>query len=687
MTQLWLDTETYCETDIKRGHHRYAEDVEVMLITWALDDEPPQLVDLTQGDAIPAALLEALADPLVEVVMHNSAFDRAVLRHALGVDIPVERVHDTMVRAQLHSLPGSLDKLCAVLRVDANAAKHKAGAGLIQLFCKPRPKNVKLRRATWRTHPEKWEEFCSYALADITAMREVYRKLPRWNWRPEEIELWHLDQEINERGFRVDLGLVDAAIEAVADRKQELSRQTREQTDGAVASTNQRDALLLHLADHYGFTLPNMTGPTLEKALALDLPAGVRELLAIRLEAATASVAKYQAVARSVSSDGRLRGTLAFCGASRTGRWAGRIFQPQNLPSRSEFSAAEIAVGIDALKMGALDLIGLPVMPLCSAAVRGVILPSEGRHLVVADLSNIEGRVAAWIAGEDWKVEAFTAYDRGEGPDLYKVAYARAFGVDPRDVSKADRQIGKVMELALGYGGGVGAFVTFALSLNVDLDAMADQAWSSIPDETRREAAEFLDWTKRQKRATFGLANETFIVCEAFKRLWRASHPNVVQLWADLENAMRASVAGNGFTRSLAGDRLNVLRLGPWARLVRPSGSSLSYPSLKIDEKNRLTYVGQHQYTRQWQGITTYGGKLFENVCQAIARDVLAHGMVRASEGGFDILLTVHDEVIAEAGRELTSKELSSYMVAQPRWAAGLPLAAAGFEAERYRKD
>jgi len=683
---LYLDTETYCETPLRAGVYRYAEAVEIMIVTWAIDEAPAQAVDLTRGERLPPLLLETLADGDVRVVMHNAEFDRTVLREALDIDIPLERIHDTMARARLHSLPGSLGALCAVLGVPADKAKDKEGGRLIRLFCQPGPKNRKLRRATWHSHTEDWEKFIAYALSDIDAMREVYKRLPRWNWLREEVELWRLDQRVNERGFRVDTDLVEAAIAAVAARRVELSADTGATTEGLLASTSQRDRLLAYLVMEHGVQLPDLRAETLERALRDSrLPDSLRDLLEQRLEASTASVAKYQAVARSVSRDGRLRGTLTFAGASRTGRWAGRIFQPQNLP-RPALKAEEIETGIAALKAGAADVLGYSVMELCSSAVRGLILPSEGRHLVVSDLSNIEGRVAAWLAGEGWKVEAFRAYDAGEGPDLYKLAYAAAFGLPVGDVSKDQRSIGKVFELMLAYQGGVGAFLTGAANLRFDVEAMAKRAYPDLPAWARVEAEDFLAWTQRQERSTFGVSDRAFVVCDAFKRLWRRSNPEIADIWAKLDAAVRAALDNPG-ELSAVGAHLSVAREGPWLRILLPSGRSLCYPSVTLNEKGRIAYMGSHQLTRQWTQLTTYGGKLFENICQAVARDVLREGMVAAEGGGFDILLTVHDEVIAEAGRELTSKQLSSYMASQPRWAAGLPLAAAGFEAERYRKD
>lgn len=385
-----------------------------------------------------------------------------------------------------------------------------------------------------------------------------------------------------------------------------------------------------------------------------------------------------------MSSDGRLRGTLQFNGASRTGRWAGRLFQPQNLP-RPVLEQAAIDQGIAALKADCADLLVDDVMQLTSSAIRGALIAPAGKKLVVADLSNIEGRVLAWLAGEDWKVRAFYDFDAGTGHDLYKLAYAKAFGVTPEAVSKDNRQVGKVMELALGYEGGVGAFIAFGAAYGIDLDAMAEQAFDSIPPVVRQDAARAFDWAEQNKR-TYGLAQRTYIVCDAFKRSWRAAHPEVSSWWKELEDTARRAIAQPGVT--LACRRVKFRRDGAWLRIRLPSGRFLCYPSPQILE-DKVTYMGVNQYSRKWSRLKTYGGKLAENITQAVSRDVLASGMPPIEAAGYAIVLSVHDELITEAEDrdEFNADHLAGLMATTPTWAKGLPLAAAGFEAYRYRKD
>ncbi|MGR7380834.1 DNA polymerase [Klebsiella aerogenes] len=683
---LWGDLETYCEIPINNGTHAYAEGAEVMLFAWAIGDEPVSVWDLTAGEPIPGPLFKAITDPDTLLYFHNSHFDRTVLRHTLPrLAPPVERWRDTMVQALAHSLPGALAALCEVLGVPQDKAKDKEGKSLIQLFCKPRPKNSKLRRATSKTHPVEWQRFVAYAGLDIEAMREVYKRLPKWNYQGTELALWHCDQRINDRGVCMDVQLAQAAIEAVDLEQKRLAKRTQVMTDGEVQAATQRDAMIKHIVESYGVELPDMQRSTLERRIAdPDLPSPVKELLAIRLQASTTSTSKYKSLMKGISSDGRLRGTLQFCGASRTGRWAGRLFQPQNLP-RPTLEQERIDEGIEALKSGCADLLFDNVMELTSSALRGCIMAPAGKKLVVSDLSNIEGRKLAWLAGEQWKLAAFRQYDEGTGPDLYKLAYAKAFNITPDEVTKYQRQIGKVMELGLGFGGGVAAFLTFALVYGLDLEELATAALPNIPRDVQREAKSWYDESVKRK-ATYGLSERVFIACDSLKRLWRRAHPETCDFWYQLERTVRAAIATP--KKTLYCGYLKVRRDGAWLRIQLPSGRALCYPSPTI-EKGNITYMGINSYSRKWQRLKTYGGKLVENVTQAAARDVLAGNMPLIENAGYSIVLTVHDEVICEAQDtdDYTDAALSSLLSTNPEWAPDIPLNAGGFEAYHYRKD
>lgn len=686
MRTLYFDLETFSKTPITHGTHAYAANAEILLAAWAWDDAPVQVTDLTMPHVLPWHVVAGFNDPDVEVVIHNSHFDRTVLRHAWGINIPTERIHDTMVQAMAHSLPGSLGMLCEVLGLPSDKAKDKDGKRLIQLFTKPLGKNRKLDRATRETHPEEWERFKAYAASDIEAMREVKKRMPMVNFTPAERELWQLDQRINDRGVAIDLTLVDAAITAIDRAKRDLAGRTVELTAGDVSSTTLNEVFRLHVFEAFGVDLPDLQMATIEKTLALpDLNPALRELLLIRLQASSTSTAKYRVLMRGTSADSRLRGLLQFCGALRTGRWAGRLFQPQNLP-RPTLKQKAIDAGIEALRAGCAHLTTDNVMELVSSAIRSCIVAPPGGKLVVADLSNIEGRVQSWLANEEWKLKAFRDFDAGIGPDLYKLAYSKSFGVAPDKVTGDQRQVGKVQELALGYEGGVGAFATFAGAYGIDLDDLAEKVLLDAPDNVVALADRFLGWTKKDKRPRYGLSEDAFVACDVLKRMWRDAHPNISGYWAALKDLVIKAMVNRGNTFNELG--LSVRASKNWLLLGLPSGRALCYPSPKIEDGDKITYMGIDQYTRKWTRIHTHGGKLFENLCQAVARDIMAANMPLIEAAGYRIVLTVHDEIIAEAPDEpqYNAEHMASLLAANPSWAPDIPLAAAGFETYRYRK-
>jgi DNA polymerase len=693
MTTLWFDCESFSECDLKaHGTHRYAEhpSTEITVAQWAIDDSEPVVWDCTylkhgHGYDIDALLL----DPTVTIVAHNSMFDRTLLRHCWGIDVPIERWQDTMIQAMAHGLPGSLDKIGQIVGLEDDQAKDKRGRELIQLFCKPRPKGHTLRRATRDTHPKEWAEFLEYSRQDIVAMRAISQRLPNWNYRAghAELGLWHLDQRINDRGVAVDRDLATAAIEAVRCEQVRLKREVTDQTDGLVTNASQRDNLLAFICAEYGVDLPDMQADTLRRRVDdPDLPEGVRLLLSLRLEATKTSTAKYKALVNATSADGRLRNTLQFAGAQRTARWAGRIFQPQNMP-RPDMEQDDIDDGIEALKAGCADLVFPNVMRLTANTVRGCIVAPPHKKLVIADLSNIEGRGLAFLAGERWKLKAFAEFDQGVGHDLYKLAYARSFNVDPKDVTKAGRQIGKVQELGLGYEGGVAAFLTFAAVYNMDLADLAKAVMATATPEALENAQGMWAWAKSKKR-TLGLPMETYVACEILKRAWRDAHPMTSALWKAAGDSVRAAISNPGVTFDI-GQHLKARVDGKWLRIRLPSGRYLCYINPRVEDDGQINYFGVSQYTRQWGAIKTYGGKLVENCTQAFARDILAYNMPAIEAKGYEIVLSVHDELLTETPDrpEFNADVLGQMMATAPAWAKGIPLAAAGFETARYRKD
>lgn len=614
MVRVFLDLETYNEEPLANGTHKYAETAKILLLAYAIDDGEAKVWDRTAVKPMPEELKLVLRRDDVILIAHNSSFDRTVLKRFSKRFEDANNWEDTMVRALAHSLPGALGTLCALYQVEEDKAKDRDGKKLIQYFCKPRPEGNKLTRFT---HPNEWERFKEYCRLDVEAMRDIYKRMPTVNNTEKELALWRLDQKINDRGFAVDVELVGAAIKAVTEEQARTRKRTKALTEGELESTTKRDEFLRHLLWVHGVDLPDAQAATIERRIEdPQLPEGVKELLRLRLLATTYSTAKYKKLRAAVSSDGRLRGSLQFCGAGRTARWSGRMFQPQNLP-RPTLHSDEIELGIDALKADCADMVfGDQVMELASSALRGCIIAPPGKKLVVADLSNIEGRDQAWIAGEKWKLKAFREYDTGTGHDLYALAYAKMFKVTPESVIEdkkkggSQRQIGKTSELSGGYGGGVGSFVTFATAFGLDLDALAEQAEPFIDTRIRAEAEGMWEWAVKKKR-TLDLEKRTFIVMDSFKRQWREAHPNISSYWTEIEDKARMAIANPKHEYNARG--ILVERRGPWLYLQLPSGRSLCYPNASVAEDGSISFMGINHYTRKWSRIKTYGGKLFEN--------------------------------------------------------------------------
>lgn len=767
MSDSFHDLETFSPIPLKDGTHKYSEGVEIMVWAWAVEDGPvlvwdivnrylhwqDELSGLWEAKAIkgntPDELQQVLLDSDMLVWFHNGGmFDFVMIDRtmpALGQAITPERRRDTMVQAFAHGLPGALEKLGHALNITESERKHKEGKRLVQLFCKPQNedfvKKFGTNRATKKTHPAEWQRFIEYAGGDITTMRAAHKKMPMWNYRGKQIDLWLTDLTINSRGFQIDMEMVAAAISSSDRAKALLAKRTQVLTDDVVQSANQRDELLKFILEIHGVELPDMQADTLERRMDdPDLPDAVKELIGIRLQASMNSVAKYKTLQRGVSSDSRLRGGAQFRGAARTGRWGHRLFQHGNMP-RPSLPDELTDVGIDAMKLGVAELVVDDVMELCRSAVRKAIVAKRGKKLIVLDYANIEGRYAAWLAHEDWKLDAFREYDtflldehgrkipgkkHGEflrkGLDLYIKSYMASFNViDAALVGKDERQIGKVEELMFQYGGGVGAWITGAATYGIHLDKMTEAVWPTLPEWAVKEANSFLQWlyeesqARAEKRfskgvplaeieekqaaermkARLGLTEQVFIACDAIKRLWRKAHPAISSYWAskDEEHAsLEATLRKAYYTPGevFESRRVKFRRDGGWMRIGMPSGRALCYPSIKIDEKNgSITYAGFNQYTRQWGRVGTYGGKLFENITQGIACDQLAEPMLELERAGYPIVFHVHDEIVMETPDtdEYNLETASEIMCRDLGWNRGVPLAVAGFETDRYRKE
>lgn len=733
MSYLFLDFETFSEADLKKvGSYAYAEHptTEVLICTYAFDDEPVQVWDCTDGSDMPGDLHRALRrlvkpNSRIKMVWHNgSMFDRLIMKHCWDFDIPVSNTIDTMIWAFRHALPGSLDALCEVLGVSADNAKDKRGKALIQRFSKPTPKNYKIRRYTADTHPDEWALFIKYAVSDITAMREVFHKLPRWGNSEFEDRVLELDQLINDRGFKVDVALAEAAIEAVEKHKAQLQEEAQRKYGGSLTG---KDFLpiLRELAPAH--RIHNAQKSTLNDLLADDdLPDDARTIIEMRLGAASTASTKYNPLLLGRSSDDRRRGCLQYGGAKRTLRWAGKGFQPQNL-ARGYYHDDELDKGISALLKGRAHR-RFDVAKLTASTVRSCIIPEAGHKFVVADYSNVEGRGLAWLAGEETALDTFRA-----GLDIYCVTAGKMFGMDPDDIKKnfkEIRQIGKACELGLGYEGGVGAFVTFAKNLGLDLIEMAKTMDGTFPDHIWAATARGYEWARIQEakrpphpgekddRPSYILDKKVWRTCDAIKRMWRESHPETVAFWRDLKDGILAAVRNPGrefwagahlrkngerairIWRTVETDSSGRKVPGWWLCMELPSGRILSYPGIgvsvtketdedgRVNTNVRIKYQGENQLTRQWTTLYTHGGKACENIVQALCRDLLAYAMINVEGGGYPIVLSVHDELVCETpdAPEYTVPELEKLMCALPEWAEGFPLVAEGSEMYRYAK-
>lgn len=665
---LHVDFETRSAADLKKtGVYAYAAHAttDIWCLAYAFDDGPIEV--WTPGQPVPADIVEHI---MLDGVLtgHNAAFERIIWRYILapryGFPEPAtEQWRCTMAMAYSLAMPGSLENAAPAAGLDM--AKDKHGHRLMMQMARPR-KVEDDGTIVWWNEPEKIARLIEYCKQDVAVERALEKRL-----RPlsvSELALWHLDQKINDRGVLVDETLALAAKGIVKQAQADLDVRMRALTDNEVSACSNRNQLVKWIRGQ-GVDCDSINKAAMEVLLEEDnpLPPQVRAVLLVRQESARASVAKIDSLLNGKSpEDDRAKGLLQFHSAS-TGRWGGRRFQPQNLKRPDE---EDIDTLIDIVATGDFDYLSMSYPNPLSAVgdiLRGLVVAAHGHRIVAADYSNIEGRVLAWLAGEQWKLDAFRAFDGGTGHDLYKITAAGILGKEPSAVTKDERQShGKVPELALGYQGGVGAFSTMA--------------------------------------ANYGLTLEVPVI-EAIRDGWREKHPRIKQFWYDMEEAAVCAVQNRGEVAHCRKIAFKVA--GSWLMMRLPSGRYIAYPRPEIREfdvpwggtKAGLTYfstidpakkgkiIDDDANSTTWARIKTYGGMLAENATQAVARDVLADAMPRLEAAGYPIILTVHDEVVCEVPTGHGSvDEMEDIMCDLPAWAAGLPVAAEGFEGERYRK-
>lgn len=663
--RLYIDLETYSSADIKSaGLYKYVEspDFEIILLAYAWDDEPVRALDLATAlppfseemQAIKAEeqdVIAGLLDPNTVKVAHNSAFERAALSKYLHHDLPPEEWEDTMVLAAMNGLPQSLDACGAALELQKQ--KIKEGTLLINYFCKPcEPTIANGGRTRNRPEhaPDKWERFCGYCVRDVEVARTIDRRLSRYTVTDEERKVWALDARINERGVRIDRELAEAAVaideEHTARAKAEMQKLTGLDNPNSVAQLKDWLAAV-------GLECESLNKSSIKELMKQATDQTTRRVLELRQLLGKTSVTKYKAMLSAACSDDRVRGLLQYYGAGRTGRWAGRLVQVQNLPQNHLAGIDKVRKLVRSQDLELLEYIFDSVPDVLSQLIRTAFVAKPDHTFLVADYSAIEARVIAYLAGEKWRQEVFA----GSGK-IYEASYAKAFHVPIESVKKGspERQKGKIMELALGYGGGPNALVAFG----------ADKMGLSA-DELQE------------------LVNA-----------WRAASPTIPRLWRRVEDAAKKALQlpGRRFAVSREGtDAVCTYWRDPDAlRCQLPSGRVLSYwgARLELEEyrgRPSVVFMGQNQTTRKWEKTQTWGGRLVENIVQAFARDCLAVAMVRLAAAGYDIVFHVHDEIIAEAPKGSRWEDMADIMGQPIDWAPTLLLRADGYDTTFYMKD
>ena len=654
---LSIDIETKSSADIsKTGLYRYAQDKDfgILLFAYKYDGDEVKVVDLTAGESIPKNIREALTDPYVTKHAYNAAFEWYCLNTA-GYTTPLKQWHCTMVHGLYCGYTAGLDATGKAIGLPQDKQKLMTGKALIRYFCVPCKPTKSNGGRTWnlpKHAPEKWALFKEYCIQDVVTEYELQKRLDAFPMPEDELSLWRMDVRMNAFGVGVDPALISGALEIDATSTEQLTAKAVEIT--GLPNPNSAVQLQQWLRGR-GVEMENLQKATVEEALGRkDLPEEARDVLEIRRQLGKTSVKKYAAMQTAKGEDNRVRGLTQFYGANRTGRWAGRLVQLQNLP-RNYIDTLDYARNlVKAKNFEGLRLIYGNVPDTLSQLIRTAFVPSKGNKFVVADFSAIEARVIAWLAGEQWVNEVFATHGK-----IYEATASQMFHVPIERIVKGNpeyslRQKGKVATLALGYQGGTSALISMG-ALNMGLEE------DELPDIVTR---------------------------------WRNANPRIRDLWYAVEEAALAAVrtaqpqAIRGLVFRLEGD----LVYGQSFLTVQlPSGRKLFYPKpfLKENHFGRMAihYYTVGQQTKKWEVDSTYGGKMTENIVQAIARDCLAETLLRIDRMGLQVVFHVHDEVIIDAPQDVTAEQICRLMAEPITWAPGLILKGAGFESGYYMKD
>lgn len=644
MKSLSIDVETYSSVGLaKSGVYRYAEaeDFEILLFGYSVDAGPVQVVDLARGEKIPKEIQEAILDSKVIKWAFNSQFERICLSRHFGVHLDPASWRCTMVWSAYLGLPLSLEGAAIVTGIDKK--KLTEGKELIRYFsipCKPTKVNGGRRRNLPEHAPDKWESFIAYNLRDVEAELSIQAKLVKFPMPEDEWQNYILDQRINDLGIKLDLDLVKQAICCDELIREDLTSRLQALTD--LENPNSVAQMKSWLSEN------GLETNSLDKASVKELlktaPENVSEVLELRQQLAKSSVRKYDAMENAVCSDKRARGLLQFYGANRTGRFAGRLIQVQNLPQNHLPDLEQARKLVKSGNFEALKSLYDSVPNVLSELIRTAFVPKDGYKFIVADFSAIEARVIAWLAGETWRNKVFATHGK-----IYEASAAQMFKVPLKDITKGSplRQKGKIAELALGYGGSVGALMAMGA----------------------------LD---------MGLAEEEL---KPLVYTWREANPNIVRFWWDVDRAVKETIKerGKNETHSIKFEYQSGMLF-----ILLPSGRALAYvkPKTGINSfgSESVTYEGVGA-TKKWERIESYGPKFVENIVQAISRDLLCNAMRSLDENGHKIVMHVHDEVVIEAPTDVSVEEICALMGKPPPWAKGLILPADGFECKFYKKD